>query len=179
MKYLNPNLLAKKNDYELLELALKQLKWLKDKDVKERYKAGSIETIEEYLEYLLYRLNGYNRDKKLIKRKDIIIDPRRKLVTRGGGRVKLSAQLYKVLLMLVLGNGTVYTRYQITNRSARLPDNGSGAGDTLIFRLREKLSQHGDFEVITTRYKMGYALSDRYVVNEGYESKDNFDNWEE
>jgi DNA-binding response OmpR family regulator len=89
---------------------------------------------------------------------DLLLDPERREVTRGGERVELTAKEFAILEYLLRHRGRVISR---TRLSEHVWDENfdamSNVVDVTVYRLREKIDRRGPPLVYTVR-GAGYVL---------------------
>lgn len=93
----------------------------------------------------------------VLRWRDVEIDPAAQLVTRGGKRVSLSANEFRILLTLFESSGRVLSRDQLQDRLyGSDSDIGSNTVAVYVHQLRRKL---GD-GVVVTELGFGYRAGD-------------------
>ena len=93
----------------------------------------------------------------VLRWRDVEIDPAAQLVTRGGKRVSLSANEFRILLTLFEASGRVLSRDQLQDRLyGSDSDIGSNTVAVYVHQLRRKL---GD-GVVVTELGFGYRAGD-------------------
>lgn len=93
----------------------------------------------------------------VLRWRDVEIDPAAQLVTRGGKRVSLSANEFRILLTLFESSGRVLSRDQLQDRLyGSDSDIGSNTVAVYVHQLRRKL---GD-GVVLTELGFGYRAGD-------------------
>ena len=111
-------------------------------------------------EELLARIRAVTRRSQgrvvpVMRYRDVVLDPSRRLVTRGGERVSLSAHEYRTLLALMERAGHVVTREHLENvvygTASSIESNTIAV---FIHQLRRKLGE----DIITTVHGQGYMI---------------------
>ncbi len=98
--------------------------------------------------------------------KDITIDIKKRLLYRKGNIVKLTKTEYELLIMLTKSNGSIISRENIiANVLNYNKDIEYSSVDTMISRIRKKLSEYGTQQVIETVTRQGYRISLDYIEN--------------
>jgi two-component system response regulator ArlR len=96
--------------------------------------------------------------------KDITIDLRKRLLYRKGNIVKLTKTEYELLKMLTESNGSIISRENIiANVLNYNKDIEYSSVDTMVSRIRKKLSEYGTQPVIETVTRQGYRISLDYI----------------
>jgi two-component system copper resistance phosphate regulon response regulator CusR len=92
---------------------------------------------------------------------ELTLDPVRMKVQRGGQRLDLSPQEYKLLELLVRHAGHVLTRARIAEELWDLSfESDSNIVDAAIRRVRRKVDDPFPVKLIRTRRGIGYSLND-------------------
>ncbi|MEZ4616642.1 MAG: response regulator transcription factor [Caldilineaceae bacterium] len=117
------------------------------------------------LKELLARLRALSRRQTTkaaqLKVADLLLDPRTRLVTRGGVPIELTAKEYAVLECLMREANRVVTRTEIAESVWNYDVyNQSNVVDVYIRNLRRKIDDPFDLKLIYTVRGMGYRLSD-------------------
>ena len=93
---------------------------------------------------------------------DLTLDPSRMKVYRGGQKLDLSAQEYRLLELLVRNAGHILTRSRIAEELWDLAfDSNSNLVDAAIRRVRRKVDDPFPVKLIHTRRGVGYLLEPR------------------
>ena len=104
---------------------------------------------------------SYVKKSPLIQVSDLVLDPLRRTVQRGGRAIELTALEYRLLEYLCYRTGEVVSR---TNIWERVFEDGMGgssnAVDVYIGYLRKKLNAEGQPDLIQTRRGQGYILEE-------------------
>lgn len=118
------------------------------------------------LEEMLARVHAllrrcYSKKSSILEVADLKMDCIRREVTRGGGRIDLTALEYRLLEYLAYRAGELVSRTEIWER---VFEDGCGGGsnvvDVYIGYLRKKLNTEGRQDLIHTRRGQGYILED-------------------
>lgn len=97
---------------------------------------------------------------------DIEIDLTSRVIKRKQKEINLTKSEFNLLLLLIKNREMVISREKIiTNILNNNKDIGYAAVDTMISRVRKKLSQYGSESVIDTVVKVGYRLNPIYIKN--------------
>jgi len=116
-------------------------------------------------EELLARLRamirrGHGTHSTEIRIGDLVVDTTRKLASRGGKIIDLSAREYGLLEYLALRNGAVVSRTDIWEHLYDQYDQGtSNVVDVYIGYLRQKIDKDQAVKLIHTRRGQGYMLA--------------------
>jgi len=122
----------------------------------------SFPLIEAEIRQLLF----YKFKKILIQMGDIEIDLTSRVIKRKQKEINLTKSEFNLLLLLIKNREMVISREKIiTNILNNNKDIGYAAVDTMISRVRKKLSQYGSESVIDTVVKVGYRLNPIYIKN--------------
>ena len=122
----------------------------------------SFPLIEAEIRQLLF----YKFKKILIQMGDIEIDLTSRVIKRKQKEINLTKSEFNLLLLLIKNREMVISREKIiSNILNNNKDIGYAAVDTMISRVRKKLSQYGSESVIDTVVKVGYRLNSAYIKN--------------
>jgi len=101
------------------------------------------------------------QSEKIIKIKDMMIDPDRFEVSIKGKLINLTATEFKILYFLAKNPGRVYSREIIFESTKELDFySGDRSIDILIGRIRKKLGTYG--KIIESIYGVGYRFKENY-----------------
>jgi two-component system copper resistance phosphate regulon response regulator CusR len=90
---------------------------------------------------------------------DLVLEPTRRRVVRGGQRLDLSAQEYSLLELLVRNAGHVVTRSRIADELWDMEFSGDpNVVDAAVRRLRKKVDDPFPVKLISTRRGVGYLV---------------------
>jgi two-component system OmpR family response regulator len=97
---------------------------------------------------------------RILKLRDITLDPESHQITRAGTEVKLLPKEFALLEFFLRHPNKVFTVDDLLD-SVWASDSGAGpaAVRTSIIRLRQKLDSDGQDSIITTVHRMGYKLA--------------------
>ena len=102
---------------------------------------------------------SYVKKGPLMQVADLVLDPLRHVVQRGGATINLTALEYRLLEYLFYRSGDVVSRRDIWERVFEDGVGGtSNAVDVYIGYLRKKLNAEGQVDLIQTRRGQGYIL---------------------
>ncbi|MFB9278834.1 winged helix-turn-helix transcriptional regulator [Cohnella cellulosilytica] len=123
---------------------------------------GPIEEVVAKIQQLSARLAVSPEPVRLLSFKDIVLDPDRMTVTRGGARVDLTKTEYDLLRAILAAGGKVMTRQELMNVVwGEAYFGGSNAIDVHIRSLRSKLDDDPKQPAyIATVRGAGYRLAD-------------------
>lgn len=124
------------------------------------YKPPNFQLLEAEIRYLLLDIPK----NAVLKMHDIQIDLTNRIIKRSKCEIKLTKNEFNLIALLIKNPGRVITREKII--SAVLDCNKDveyAAVDTMISRVRKKLSEHGTEKVIETVVKIGYRLNPIYT----------------
>lgn len=123
-------------------------------------KPPSFALLEAEVKQLLF----YKANNLLVSMGDIEIDLTSRIIRRKEEEINLTKSEFNFLLLLIKNPRRVITREKIISDILNYnKDVEYAAVDTMVSRIRKKLSQHGDQEVIDTVVKIGYRLNPMYV----------------
>jgi two-component system OmpR family response regulator len=92
---------------------------------------------------------------------DIVLDPARRVVRRGGAGISLTAKEFEIVHVLMREPGRVFSRTEIIERVYDDAFDGmSNVVDVLLSRIRRKLGHAGGGPAIRTVRGVGYAIGD-------------------
>ncbi len=117
------------------------------------------------LQELLARLNALRRRaagfaEPAIRLGPLVLDTRKKLLTRDGERIKLTSYEYMLLEHLMLHPGEVVSQMELTERMyAQDFERESNVIEVLVGRLRNKLDPDGVLKPIETVRGQGYRFA--------------------
>lgn len=115
----------------------------------------------EIRQLLFYRLKNV-----LVQMGDIEIDLTGRIIKRKQKEIKLTKSEFNLLLLLIKNRERAISREKIISDVLNYnKDIEYAAVDTMISRVRRKLSQYGDESVIDTVVKVGYRLNPSYIKN--------------
>ncbi len=100
-----------------------------------------------------------------IKIKDLEIIPQKMQIKRQNRHINLTKNEFNLLLLFIESNGKIISRNIITEKVLHNKIVESGAIDTLISRLRKKITKNNEPQIIDTIYKIGYKLNKNYQKN--------------
>jgi len=124
------------------------------------YKPPNFPLLEAEIRHLLLDVSK----NAILTMNDIQIDLTSRIIKRSGCEVKLTKSEFNFLVLLVKNSGKVITREKIISDILNYnKDVEYAAVDTMVSRIRKKLSQHGEEEVIQTVVKIGYRLNPVYT----------------
>jgi DNA-binding response OmpR family regulator len=104
---------------------------------------------------------GYDRADPVIRIGDLAIDTAKRVVSRGGEAIPLSAREYALLEYLAMRAGELVTRTQIWEHVYDFrSDAQSNVVDVYVGYLRKKLEHGGRPRLIHTRRGQGYVLGE-------------------
>ncbi len=104
---------------------------------------------------------SYVKKSPLMQVADVVLDPLRRTVRRGGRAIELTALEYRLLEYLFYRTGEVVSRTDIWERVFEDGMGGSSnAVDVYIGYLRKKLNTDGQPDLIQTRRGQGYILEE-------------------
>ncbi|MEG1998987.1 MAG: response regulator transcription factor [Bacteroidales bacterium] len=93
---------------------------------------------------------------------DLMIDLRKKQVSRNGIYIKLSPKEYNLLMYMVENSERVLSRVEIADKVWNTHfDTGTNFIDVYINYLRNKIDKNFDIKLIHTRIGMGFILTDK------------------
>jgi len=102
---------------------------------------------------------AYGRKSPVIAIGDLEIDTSRRVASRQGGDLELTAREYALLEYLAMKQGQVVSRTEIEQHIYDdLADPLSNVVDSTVYRLRKKVERPGGLTLIHTRRGMGYVL---------------------
>ena len=111
---------------------------------------------------LTRRLWGEESDGATLKAGDVVLDPVRHEVRRGGERVELTAKEFALLATLLQRPGQVFTRAVLLDTVwGGSPDVYTNVVDLYVSYLRKKLDQDGEPSRIRTVRGVGYTFDPR------------------
>ena len=92
---------------------------------------------------------------------DLILDSRKKSVTRGGKQIPLSSKEFTLLSFLIRNKGNVVSRHDIITEVWGMKfDTGTNVVDVYINFLRKKIDSNHPVKLIQTRVGFGYIIDD-------------------
>jgi DNA-binding response OmpR family regulator len=95
----------------------------------------------------------------LLRVEDLILDPARRLVTRGGERIDLTSKEFALLEYLMRNAGRVVTRAMISEHVWSYDfDTETNVIDVYVNYLRRKIDSRGEKKLIHTVRGSGYVL---------------------
>ncbi len=102
-------------------------------------------------------------EKKIIRVRDLEINPAKRTVTLAGREVKLTAKEFDLLQLFVTNRGKVFTRKQMLETVWKYDYTGDDRTvDVHIRRLREKIEHDTTMpEFIFTKWGVGYYFTDK------------------
>ena len=102
-------------------------------------------------------------DKKVIRVRDLVVNPIKRTVTLGGKDVKLTAKEFDLLQLFINNRGKVFTRKQMLETVWKYDYTGDDRTvDVHIRRLREKIEHDtANPEFIFTKWGVGYYFTDQ------------------
>ena len=96
---------------------------------------------------------------------DVILDPAKRTVSRGGEPVRLTAKEFQVLHLLMTDPERVFTRTEIVEHVYNDDFDGmSNTIDVFLSRLRRKLNRPGRASVLRTVRGVGYAFGAEHAA---------------
>lgn len=111
-------------------------------------------------------LLAFNTVKPVLNIGDLVIDTKKRYVSKAGESVKLSHKEFELLKLLASSPGDVFSRYDIINHTFRgVRDQQLGSIDTLVSRARKKLGDYKGSSVIETVHGSGFRLNVNYMDN--------------
>ena len=115
----------------------------------------------EIRQLLFYRLKNV-----LIQMGDIEMDLTSRIIKRKEKEIKFTKSEFNLLLLLIKNRYMAISREKIISDVLNYnKDIEYAAVDTMISRVRKKLSPYGDESVIDTVVKVGYRLNPAYIKN--------------
>jgi DNA-binding response OmpR family regulator len=103
----------------------------------------------------------YDQSSPLVRVGDLEVNTSRRVATRGGTRIELTAREYALLELLAMRAGQVVTREEIVaHLYGSRADIASNVVDVYIGYLRKKIERPGDGRLIHTRRGLGYVLEE-------------------
>lgn len=108
---------------------------------------------------VLARRAGETSARRLLRLTDLELDLDRKIVTRAGKRIDLTTREYSLLEYLMVNQGKVLSRVDITEKVWDLHfDTGTNVIDVYISYLRKKIDKDFEPKLLHTVVGMGYVL---------------------
>ncbi len=124
------------------------------------YKPPNFPLLEAEIRHLLLDISK----NALVTMHDIQIDLTSRIIKRSECEIKLTKNEFNLLVLLIKNSGKVISREKIISDILNYnKDVEYAAVDTMISRVRKKLSQHGEEKVIETVVKIGYRLNPLYT----------------
>ncbi len=118
------------------------------------------------LEAEIRQLLFYKLKNVLVIMKDIKIDLTSRIIKRKQKEINLTKNEFNLLLLLIKSREKAISREKIISDVLNYnKDIEYAAVDTMISRIRKKLSQYGNENVIETVVKIGYRLNPSYIKN--------------
>lgn len=115
----------------------------------------------EIRQLLFYRLKNV-----LVQMGDIEMDLTSRIIKRKGREIRFTRSEFNLLLLLIKNRNMAISREKIISDVLNYnKDIEYAAVDTMVSRVRKKLSQYGDESVIDTVVKVGYRLNPVYIKN--------------
>ena len=104
--------------------------------------------------------------KELYSLGDLRIDPERYLVFRDGKPITLTKTEFRILYLMMSGNGKVFSREQISKQVwgqeiLKFPR----TIDVHISNIRKKIGQYGEEDIIIVLKGVGYRLNYRCFID--------------
>jgi two-component system copper resistance phosphate regulon response regulator CusR len=98
--------------------------------------------------------------------KDIVINTKERSIFKKGKKVNLTKSELDLVIMLTESNGSIFSRNKIiANLMNYNKDLENSAVDTMVCRIRKKISKYGDEEFIETVPKEGFRINLDYIHN--------------
>jgi DNA-binding response OmpR family regulator len=107
----------------------------------------------------LLRRASINMDGALLRVRDIVLDPIKRRVERGGEEIDLSGREFSLLEYLMRNEGRVVSRQMIGEQAwHQPPEPSTNVVDVYIAYLRKKLGHDASNPLIETVRKTGYVM---------------------
>lgn len=96
-----------------------------------------------------------------LKVADLVVNTKKKSVTRGGKTISLSSKEFTLLSFLLRNKGSVVSRHEIITEVWGMKfDSGTNVVDVYINFLRKKIDANNPQKLIQTRVGFGYLIDD-------------------
>lgn len=106
----------------------------------------------------LLRRASINMDGALLRVRDIVLDPIKRRVERGGEEIELSGREFALLEYLMRNEGRVVTRQMIGEQAWHHSEPSTNVVDVYIAYLRKKLGHDSSNPLIETVRRTGYVM---------------------